>query len=574
MRFNIEVNGNNVEAISGETIIDTLSRNGIQVPTLCHMRNFSPSGTCRICVVEMEGSGKLIPSCSYPVEKGMKIKTHSSRVIESRKTIVELLLSNHPDDCLYCVRNSNCELQSLAKEHHVVDRRIRGKKNNHKIDHSGASIVRDPDKCILCGRCVRVCEETMSVSAIDYFNRGSKTLIGTSFNRGLNTSSCVNCGQCIMVCPTGAISEKSQIAQVQSAFADPKKYMVVQYAPSISVSLAEEFGLTAGTDMNGVLNAALRRIGFARVFDTTFSADLTIMEEASELIVRIVNGGKLPMITSCCPAWIKYAETFAQDFIPNLSSCKSPQQMMGAIIKSYFADTEHLNPKDIYSVSIMPCTAKKFESQRDTMVRDGLNDVDSVITTRELIDLIKWYGIDMKNIRPETTDSPLGAHSSAGKIFGASGGVMQAALRTANKLMTGKELVQYKIDQIWGMESRKEAKVTINNIEVGVAVVSGLANAKLLLEEIRNGRSDLHFIEVMTCPGGCVAGGGQKIGSKLCDVQSRVNTLDQIDERESIKVSHKNPEIIELYEKFLGKPLGHKSHELLHTHYKERNIMK
>lgn len=574
MRFQINVNGSPVEAIQGETILETLNRNGIQVPTLCHIKNFIPSGTCRICVVELEGSGKLIPSCSFPVEKGMKIQTHSARVIESRKTIVELLLSNHPDDCLYCVRNTNCELQDLAREHHVVERRVRGKKNGHKIDHSSPSIVRDPDKCILCGRCVRVCEETIGVAAIDFINRGSKTVIGTTFNRGMNTSSCVNCGQCIMVCPTGALSEKQHITEVQAALTDHSKVCVVQYAPSISVSLAEEFGLPAGTDMNGVLNAALRKMGFARVFDTTFSADLTIMEEASELIERVSKGGTLPMITSCCPAWIKYAETFAEDFLPNLSSCKSPQQMLGAVIKSYFAETENIAPASIYSVSIMPCTAKKFEAGRDSMGQNGLSDIDAVLTTRELIDMIRWYGIDMRNIRPEIADSPLGAHSSAGKIFGASGGVMQAAIRTAYKMLTGKELVQYKVDQVWGLAGRKETKIQINDLELGVAVVSGLANAKVLLDEIRNGRNDIHFIEVMTCPGGCVAGGGQRIGARLCDVQSRVDALDQIDERESIKVSHKNPEIIELYEKFLGQPLGHKSHELLHTHYYKRDVLK
>lgn len=575
MKFYIEVNGAQVEAQSNETVLDTLKRNGIQVPTLCHMKNFIPTGTCRICVVEDKVSGKLIPSCSFPVNPGMKLETHSARVIESRKTIVELLLSNHPDDCLYCVRNKNCELQSLAKEHHVVERRIRGEKNSFKMDHSGRSIVRDPEKCILCGRCVRICEETMGVSAIDFINRGSKTLIGTTFNRGLNTSSCVNCGQCIMVCPTGALSEKINIDEVQSALRDPKKIPVVQYAPSITISLAEEFGLPAGTDMNGVLNAALRRIGFKHVFDTSFSADLTIMEEASELIQRVVNKGTLPMITSCCPAWVKYAETFAPEFLPNLSSCKSPQQMMGAVIKSYFAEMIEAEPKDIYSVSIMPCTAKKFECDRDTMVREGVMDVDAVLTTREIIELIKWYGIDLRNIRPEIADSPMGMRSSAGKVFGASGGVMMAALRSGYKFLTGNELNQYKIDEIWGMDGHKEAKVKISDdLTLGVAVVSGLANAQKLLDEVKNGRTDLHFIEVMTCPGGCIAGGGQRIGTQIPELKMRVDALDEIDEKESLKVSHKNPEILDLYDKYLGKPLGHKSHELLHTHYSPRNTMK
>lgn len=575
MKFYIEVNGNQVEAQSGETVLDTLKRNGIKVPTLCHMKNFIPTGTCRICVVEDVKSGKLIPSCSFPVAQGMKLLTHSSRVIESRKTIVELLLSNHPDDCLYCVRNKNCELQSLAKEHHVTERRIRGKKAGHKMDHSSRSIVRDPDKCILCGRCVRVCEETMGVSAIDFINRGSKTVIGTAFNRGLNTSCCVNCGQCIMVCPTGALSEKVYINDVQAAIQDKKKVKIVQYAPAITVSLAEEFDLPAGTDMNGVLNAALRRIGFDYVFDTSFSADLTIMEETNELIQRIVNKGTLPMITSCCPAWIKYAETFTPEFLPNLSTCKSPQQMLGAVIKSYFADQIKADPKDIYSVSIMPCTAKKFECDRSAMTREGIMDVDTVLTTREIIELIKWYGIDLKSIRPEIADSPLGMRSSAGKIFGASGGVMMAALRSGYKFLTGNELNQYKIEEVWGLDGHKEAKIKISDdLTLGVAVVSGLANAKKLLDEVKAGRSDIQFIEVMTCPGGCIAGGGQRIGSQIPEIQARVDALDEIDEKESLKVSHKNPEIMELYEKFLGEPLGHKSHELLHTHYEQRNVMK
>ncbi len=573
MSIQIEVNGKILEAIEGETILSALNRNGIKVPTLCHMKNFIPSGACRICVVELEGNSKLVSSCSFPVYNGMKILTHSPRVAESRKTIIELLLSNHPDDCLYCVRNSNCELQSLSKEYHVIERRIRGKKNSLKIDHSGTSIIRDPEKCILCGRCVRVCEETMGVSCIDYINRGSHSVIGTTMGKGLNTSSCVNCGQCIMVCPTGALTERNQVNLVQEALNQKEKVVVVQYAPSISVSLAEEFGMEAGKDINSILNAALRKMGFNYVFDTTFGADLTIMEEASELIERISNAKTMPMFTSCCPAWVKYAEEFAQDFLPNLSSCKSPQQMTGAIIKSYFAEKSNLKPENIISVSIMPCTAKKFEAKRDTMGRNGVSDVDIVITTRELIEMIKLYGIDMRNIEPELTDSPLGVRSSAGKIFGATGGVMEAALRTAYKKLTGNELINFKISAIRGLKGRKETKIKINDLEVGVAVVSGLANAATLIDEIRNGKNDVHFIEVMTCPGGCIAGGGQRIGTAESVVEARMKSLYEIDERETLKVSHKNPEITELYEKFLEKPLSHKSHELLHTTYQKREVL-
>jgi len=573
MNIEIEVNGKKLEAIEGETILTTLNRNGIKVPTLCHMKNFVPSGACRLCVVEIEGSSKLVSSCSFPVNNGMKVLTHSPKVTEARKTIIELLLSNHPDDCLYCARNGNCELQSLSKEYHVIERRIRGRKNSFKLDHSGTSIIRDPEKCILCGRCVRVCEEVMGVSCIEYINRGSHTVIGTTMGKGLNTSSCVNCGQCIMVCPTGALTERNQVNLVQEALNQKEKAVVVQYAPSISVSLAEEFGMEAGKDIDGKLNAALRKMGFNFVFDTTFGADLTIMEEASELIDRITNGKTLPMFTSCCPAWVKYAEEFAPDFLENLSSCKSPQQMTGAIIKSYFAEKANLKPENIISVSIMPCTAKKFEATRNTMGRNGISDVDIVITTRELIEMIKLYGIDMKHIEPELIDSPLGVRSSAGKIFGATGGVMEAALRTAYKKLTGNELTNFKISAVRGLKGRKETKILINDLEIGVAVVSGLANAGKLIEEIRNGKKDVHFIEVMTCPGGCIAGGGQRIGTAESIVDARMKSLYDIDERETLKVSHKNPEIIELYEKFLIKPLGHKSHELLHTSYQKRDVL-
>lgn len=574
MSLTIEINNKKASAEQGETILDVLNRNGIQVPTLCHMKDMFPSGSCRMCVVELEDSGKLVSSCSFPVADGMRVQTHSNKVLESRKTIVELLLSNHPDDCLYCVRNENCELQSLSKNLNVTERRIHGVKNKLSIDQSSPSIVRDPDKCILCGRCIRVCEEVMGVSAIDFINRGSKTVIGTAFNKGLNTSSCVNCGQCIMVCPTGALTEKNHFAEITEAMQDPSKTLVVQYAPAISVSLAEAFGMEPGKDINGILNAALRKIGFKTVFDTTFSADLTIMEESAELIQRVQEGGKLPMITSCCPAWIKYAEEFAADFIPNISSCKSPQQMLGSVIKTYWAETEGLEAEDIYSVSIMPCTAKKFEAQRKEMTHNGITDVDAVLTTRELADFIKMHGVDIHKLEPEVADSPMGFRSSAGKLFGASGGVMEAAIRTAYYKLTGKELVNFRVPEVRGMKGRKEAKVKVGDLEIGVAVVSGLGNAKELLDEIRNGRDDIHFIEVMACPGGCIAGGGQKIGASTEEIAARMQSLYSIDEKESIKVSHKNPDIIEIYNKFLCEPCGHKSHELLHTSYQEREVLK
>ena len=572
MNFTIEVNNQKIEAVKGETLLDTLTANGIKVPTLCHMKGMIPTGACRICVVGQKMTGKLITACSYPVEEGMQILTNSPKVTESRKTIVELLLSNHPDDCLYCSRNKNCELQDLAETYHVRERRIRGKKNTHHLDLSSASIVRDPAKCILCARCVRVCDEIMNVNAIDILYRGSKSEIGTTFNKGLNTSSCVNCGQCIMVCPTGALTEKDHFPEILEALAHTNKTVVVQYAPSITVSIAEELGLKAGEDLNGIMNAALRKIGFDYVFDTSFSADLTIMEESAELIHRIVNGGTLPMITSCCPGWVKYAEEFAPEFLPNLSSCKSPQQMMGALVKSHFAEISNIKPEDIYSVSIMPCTAKKFEGQRKEMTQKGISDIDAVLTTREFVKLIQLFGIDMNNIEPQLADSPLGLRSSAGKLFANSGGVMEAAIRTAYFKLNGKEMVNFKIPPLRGTKGCKIAKIQITEkLEIGVAVVSGLSNAEELLKEIKNGRNDIHFIEVMACPGGCISGGGQPINSNEEALRERIKSIYKIDEKEPIKVSHKNPEIIDIYKDFLGEPLGHKSHDLLHTSYAKRD---
>ena len=376
-----------------------------------------------------------------------------------------------------------------------------------------------------------------------------------------------------MVCPTGALTEKNHFAQIQEALNNPAKRVVVQYAPSISVSMAEELGIESGTDINGILNAALRKVGFDNIFDSSFSADLTIMEESAELVQRITEGGVLPQITSCCPGWVKFAEEFYPELIPNLSTCKSPQQMMGAVIKSYFAQEENLKPEEIYSVAIMPCTAKKFEAQREEMTQAGITDVDAVLTTRELTKFLKLYGVDMFNIQPELTDSPLGFRSTAGKLFGASGGVMEAALRTAHFKITGKELVNFQIPQVRGLECRKEAKIKIGDLELGIAVVNGMGNARALLDEIKNGRSDIHFIEVMACPGGCIGGGGQHIGTNEEQLKTRMKTLYKIDENETLKVSHKNPEIIDLYDKFLGEPLSHKSHKLLHTEYTAREVM-
>jgi len=569
----IEVNERKLTGNEGETILQVLRRNGIHVPTLCHMPELVPSGACRLCVVEVEGMRTLVPSCAYPVAEGMKIQTHSPRAVRARKTIVELLLANHPDDCLYCVRSGNCALQSLAENQGVSERRYPGTRNRLRLDVSSPSIVRDPEKCILCGKCVRVCEEIQGVAAIDFIGRGSRTKIGTAFDRGLNVSSCVNCGQCIMVCPTGALREQSSIKEVLAALSDPERHVVVQHAPSISVTLGEEFGMKPGTDVDGLLTAALRRLGFARVFDTSFSADLTIMEEASELVHRLRTGGVLPMMTSCSPGWIKFVEQFYPDMIPNLSTCKSPQQMLGALIKSLYATRMGLAPAKVFSVAIMPCVAKKFEAGRPEMAAAGLADVDAVLTTRELARILRRRGLDLKSLEPEPADSPFGGRSTAGKIFGASGGVMEAAVRTAHYLLTGQHMAELEVRAVRGLEGTKEARVTVGDVELAVAVVSGLGNARRLLEAVRGGHRSLHFIEVMTCPGGCVNGGGQPIGLVADNVRARLASLYRIDAQASIRTSYSNPMIKRVYAEYLGEPLGDRSHQLLHTHYARRQVL-
>ncbi len=569
----LEANGQQLEVKKGDTILQALKRGGIHVPTICHMEGLLPSGTCRMCVVEVAGMNGLIPACSYPAAEGMKVQTSTPTILKTRKAIVELLLSNHPDDCLYCARNGKCDLANLAKEHGVRNRVYRGARKRKDKDISSPAIIRDPEKCILCGKCVRVCEEVQSVSAIDFINRGSKAFVGTAFDEGMNVSCCINCGQCILVCPTAALTERNYVEEVLRVLADPGKTVVVQHAPAVSVSIAEEFGAKPGTDFDGQMVAALRRAGFDKVFDTSFTADLTIMEEGSELLKRVTEGGPLPMFTSCSPGWIKFVEQFYPEFLPNVSTCKSPQQMMGAVIKSFWAKREGLEPRDIVSVSIMPCTAKKFECNRPEMGRDYVSDVDYVLTTRELAELFRVIGVDPATLEPEGADSPFGERSSAGKLFGASGGVMEAALRSAYFLLTGEEMKDYKIQDLRGMKGCKELRVQAGPVEVGAAVVSSLGQARKLMDEIKAGRSDLHFIEVMTCPGGCINGGGQPIGANQESVKARMAALYQIDREDHLRVSHKNPQVARLYQEFLGEPLGHLSHELLHTHYHQREVL-
>ncbi len=554
-------------------LLAALRRASIHVPTLCNIDGLFPSGACRMCVVEVEGQRNLVPSCAFPVNEGMKVRTHTPRTVRARRTIIELLLANHPDDCLYCVRSGNCQLQTLANDLGVRQRRFKGERSQHHLDMSGPSIVRDQDKCILCGKCVRICEEVQGVSAIDFIGRGSKAEVATTFNQGLNLSSCVNCGQCIKVCPTGALREQSDIKHVMTALNNPDLHVVVQHAPAVSVTLGELFGFKPGTDCLGLLNSALRRLGFNKVFDTSFSADLTIMEEASELVQRLTTGGTVPMFTSCSPAWIKFMEQFYPDMLGHLSTCKSPQQMLGAVITSYYAEREGSDPAKIFSVSVMPCTAKKFESGRPEMMDGHVQDVDAVLTVRELARIITMRGIDFQSLDPEPADNPFGQRSTAGKLFGATGGVMEAAIRTAHFLVTGQELKDLKVQEVRGLDGVKEAHVQVGDLTLGVAVVSGLQNAHKIVQQVRDGRKDLHFIEVMSCPGGCIAGGGTPLGIDPADARARMKALYDIDQKEIVRTSHSNESVKRLYDEYLGKPLGEKSHHLLHTSYAPREVV-
>jgi len=572
MNFPIEVNNKTITARKGETILETLERNGIKVPTLCHMPGLYPTGSCRMCVVEVEGKSNLITACAYPVEEWMKIKTHSPRVVNARKTIVELLLSNHPDDCLYCERNGNCELQNFAEELNVRERRFTGKKSKHKADPSGSSIVRDPAKCILCGRCVRTCDEIVGACTLGFIGRGNKTIIGLPFNKQINLSSCITCGQCIIACPTGALHEKRHSSDLQNALHNEETHVVLQFSPTVSVSLAEEFNMKPGKDMNSILIAALRKTGFNKVFDTAIGADLYIMELAAELENRLKSNQSLPLFNSDCPAWVKYAEQWHPDFLNHISTCKSPQQMLGAIMHSYYADLFHIKPENLYNVSAMPCTAKKFEAQREQMTHKGISDVDTVLTTRELAQFIRLNGIDIQQIEPELADFPLHVRSSAGKLFSIAGGVTEALIRTLHFRLTGKEMQNPRISELRSTKDYKEIKLKIGDFKIGFAAVSTVKLAGKLIEEIKAGRDDIHFVEVMACPGGCINGGGQPIRKDNGSLKARIKTIYDLDEKDPIRVAHKNPSIVELYRDFLIEPGSEKSLDLLHTTFKKREV--
>jgi len=581
-KINIKIEGVSYQVEEGLTILEAAKKCGYEIPSLCAFNHGECSnGSCRVCLVEVKGARGLVASCVYPVNEGMEIFISTPAASEARRASVELLLSNHNQNCQQCDKNGQCELLNVAYITGAREGRYQGTKTPVTVDELTPSIVRDTSKCILCGRCVARCENAHGLGILGFENRGFKTIVAPAENRSMANSPCILCGQCVSVCPTGALMEKSEIALIDEAF-KAGKHVVVQTAPAVRAALGEEFGMPVGTAVTGKMVAALKRLGFDKVYDTNFAADLTIMEEGTELLNRIKNGGVLPMITSCSPGWINYAEYNYGDLLPHLSSCKSPHQMQGAIIKSYYAEKNGIDPKDIFVVSIMPCTAKKDEKERDQMQKDGIKDVDAVLTTRELARMIKRAGILFTKLPDEEFDQDLmGDYTGAGVIFGVTGGVMEAALRTVYFVLTGKEHDAIKFEAVRGFEGIREASIDINGTVVNVAIAHGMKNAKVLLDDIRAGKSKYHFIEVMGCPGGCIAGGGQPIirscflpneDDDILDTykEKRANALYSEDERLALRQSHNNPQIKQLYDEYLGEPNSHKAHELLHTTYNAR----
>ncbi len=572
---NIKINNVTYQVEDGITILDACKQVGIKIPTLCYLKEINAIGACRVCVVEVKGARSLVASCVYPVREGLEIITNSKRVLDSRKTTVELILSDHNQDCLSCVRNGNCELQTLSQELGCDNTKWRGNKSEFVVDHSSASIVRDNSKCVLCRRCVAACKQIQSVSVIGANGRGFDTHIGCAFEMKLDNTPCVGCGQCITACPTGALHEREEIDDVIDAINDPTKFVVVGTAPSVRVGLGEEFNLPMGMNVEGKMVSALRRMGFNNVFDVDYTADLTIMEEGTEFLGRLKNGGKLPMITSCSPAWIKFCEHNFPDLLGNLSTCKSPQQMFGAVCKTYYAEKLGIDPKNMVVVSVMPCTAKKFEKGRTDQSAAGVPDIDIAITTRELAKLIKKYGFIFDELPDEKFDAPFGIGSGAGLLFGATGGVMEAALRTVVEVLTGEDAKSVDFKEVRGVEGIKEASYDVAGTTVKVAVASGLKNARDLMEKVQKGEADYHFIEIMSCPGGCVNGGGQPIKTAYVrnnnDIrQIRAKAIYDTDQTMTLRKSHKNDAIQTIYKEYFGEPNSHKAHEILHTSYEPR----
>lgn len=565
-RIMVTIDGTPLTVPEGTKVLEAAKQAGIKIPTLCYLKGVQAIGACRICLIEVEKMRGLQAACVFPLEEGMVIHTHTAKAMEARRFSLELILANHPMECLTCARNLNCELQTLAHEMGITETPYQVTKKPRDIDEANPSLVRDSAKCIHCQRCVNVCKKVQHVSALGMAQRGFSTKVVPTCDEKLGDIACTFCGQCLLACPVAAISEKDDTQRVWNALADSSKHVVVQTAPSVRVALGEEFGLAPGHSVTGKMTAALRRLGFHQVFDTNFGADLTIMEEGHEFLNRLKTGGPLPMITSCSPGWVKYIEHFYPELLDHLSTCKSPHQMLGAIIKSYYAEKKQLDPKDIFTVSVMPCTAKKFERQRPEM--DG--DVDAVITTRELARMIKQAGLDFLALPDEEFDLPLGMASGAGMIFGATGGVMEAALRTLYELVNHQELGKLDFEAIRGLTGIKEAQIELGNQTIKVAAAHGLANAHKLMEQLKAGKADYQFIEIMGCPGGCLGGGGQPIPTNTEIRQKRAEALYQEDKELPIRKSHENPAVQELYRDYLGEPNGEKAHHLLHTHYTGR----
>ena len=573
--INLTIDDQKVSVPKGTTILDAARKAGIDIPTLCFLKEINEVGDCRMCIVEVEGRRGFATSCIQKVEEGMVVHTHTKNVLEARRTILDLIISNHSKDCLTCTRSGNCELQTLATKFNILDVQFPGARTEHKIDDKSPSIVRDFNKCILCRRCVATCKNVQDIGAIDCINRGFESCISTVGDHSLNDVNCTFCGQCIQSCPTGALHEKENINDVWVKLKDPDSYVVVQTAPSVRVALGEEFGMKIGTNVAGKMVTALKRLGFDKVFDTNTGADFTIMEEATEFVERFKQNQTLPMITSCCPAWVKFIEMNYPELLPHLSSCKSPHEMFGALVKSYYAEKEKIDPKKIVVVSVMPCIAKKFETQREELSNNGLSNVDYTITTRELARMIKQANIDFVKLEDSSFDNPMGEATGAAAIFGTTGGVMEAALRTAQDILTGKDLEKIEFEQVRGKKQIRKATVEIAGKQIKVATASGLANARKVLEEIKSGKADYQFVEIMACPGGCIMGGGQpikssKIRSEVDVRKLRADALYTIDEKSTIRKSHENPVLKKIYKDYLGEPGGHLAHELLHTKYVAR----